>query len=251
MATRRKKNWVKEITYMKLKYLASLTFLTVVAGCSSTPAPTMQSGDDAELTYEGLVRVNNTIMDSVWAAPDIDLTGYRKVIFLPVGVSYRDVEPADTSGALRRSTRSRTTELREFQLDEETKAAFEAEIGAAFREEVSASEVYTIVDEPGPDVLMIGVALLDVVSRVPPQAATQPRVFIEMVGEATLVLEIRGSMSNTIYARAVDRRAAQQQSQMIESNRVTNTAEIRRLGRRWGQIVRAGLDALLTDGVGS
>ena len=62
--------------------------------------------------------------------------------------------------------------------------------------------VFTIVDEPGPDVLMIGAALLDVVSRVPPQAATQPRVFIESVGEATLVLEIRGAMSNTIYARA-------------------------------------------------
>jgi hypothetical protein len=69
-----------------------------------------------------------------------------------------------------------------------------------------------------------------------------------MVGEATLVLEIRGSMSNTLYLRAVDRRAAQQQSQMIESNRVTNAAEIRRLGRRWGQIVREGLDTLLSGG---
>ena len=236
---------------MKFRYVIMLSFLATVVGCSSTPAPTLQSGGDAELTYEGLVRVDNTIMDSVWAAPDIDLTGYRKVMFVPVGISYRDVEPADASGALRRSTRSRATELREFQLDEETKAIFEAEIGGVFLEEVSASEVYTIVEEPGPDVLKIGVALLDVVSRVPPQAANQPRVFIEMVGEATLVLEIRGSMSNTIYARAVDRRAAQQQSQMIESNRVTNQAEIRRLGRRWGQIVREGLDTLLTDGVGS
>lgn len=235
---------------MKLHYLLSLSLLAIVAGCSSTTAPTLQTGDDAELTYEGLVRVDNTIMDSVWAAPDIDLTGYRKVIFIPVGVSYRDVEPADASGALRRSTRSRNTELREFQLDEETKAIFEAEIGAVFRDEVSASEVFTIVDEPGPDVLEIGVALLDVVSRVPPQAANQPRVFIEMVGEATLVLEIRGSMSNTIYARAVDRRAAQR-AQMMESNTVSNQAEIRRLGRRWGQIVREGLDTLLTDGVSS
>lgn len=170
-------------------------------------------------------------------------------MFVPVGISYRDVEPSDTSGALRRSTRSRQTELREFQLDEDTKARFEAEISAVFDEEVSASDVFTIVEEPGPDVLKIGVALLDVVSRVPPQAASQPRVFIDMVGEATLVLEVRGSMSNTIYVRAIDRRAAQQQSQMIESNRVTNTAEVRRLGRRWGQIVRAGLDALLTDGI--
>ena len=235
---------------MKLHYLISLSLLAIMAGCSSTPAPTLQTGDDAELTYEGLVRVDNTIMDSVWAAPGIDLTAYRKVIFVPVGVSYRDVESGDTSGALRRSTRSRDTELREFQLDEETKGIFQAEIGTAFPDAVSTSEVYTIVYEPGPDVLKIGVALLDVVSRVPPQAANQPRVFIEMVGEATLVLEIRGSMSNTIYARAVDRRAAQR-AQMMESNTVSNQSEIRRLGRRWGEIIREGLDTLLTDGIGS
>jgi hypothetical protein len=226
-----------------------LLSVLAIAACSSSTAPALQSGEDAEVTFDGLTRVDNTIMDSVWAQPGIDLRGVSKVIFVPVGISYRDVEPSDPSTALRRSTRSRETELREFQLDEETKAFFEAEIGAAFSDEVSASEVYTVVDEPGPDVIKVGVALLDVVSRVPPQARTQPRVFIEMVGEATLVLEIRGSMSNTIYLRAVDRRAAQQQSQMIESNRVTNSAEIRRLGRRWGQIVREGLDMLLTEGI--
>ena len=89
------------------------------------------------------------------------------------------------------------------------------------------------------------------VSRVPPQAATQPRVYIESVGEATLVLEIRGSMSNSVYLRAVDRRAAARQSEMIESNRVTNASEIRRLGRRWGEIVRKGLETLLTGGAGT
>ena len=188
-------------------------------------------------------------MDSVWARPDVDLRGYNKVMFVPVGISYRDVEPSDPTTAIRRSTRSREPELHEFQLDEETKAFFEAEIGTAFADEVSRSNVYTVVDEPGPAVITVGVALLDVVSRVPPQARTRPRIFVEMLGEATLVLEIRGSMSNTVYLRAVDRRAAQRQSEMIESNPVTNAAEIRRLGRQWGRIAREGLDTLLTEGV--
>ena len=170
-------------------------WLCTLAGCTSSTTPTIQTGQDAETTFDGLTRVDNTIMDSVWARSDIDLGGIRKVIFAPIGVSYRDVEPSDPTTALRRSTRSRQTELREFQLDEETKSFFEAEISAAFEAEVSASEIYSIVDEPGPDVIAVGVALLDVVSRVPPQAQTQPRVFIEMVGEATLVLEIRGCRS--------------------------------------------------------
>jgi hypothetical protein len=223
--------------------------LFLVVACATTSPPQLQTGNEAEVTFDGLKRVDNTIMDSVWARPDIDLRGINKVMFVPIGVSYRDVEPSDPTTALRRSTRSRETELREFRLDEETKALFEAEIGAVFAEEVSASKVYTVVEEPGPDVISVGVALLDVVSRVPPQAQTQPRVFIEMVGEATLVLEIRGSMSNAVYVRAVDRRAAAQQSQMIESNRVTNAAEIRRLGRHWGQITREGLEFLLTNGI--
>lgn len=222
--------------------------LCALAACAAAPTPELQSGQDAEFTFDGLVKVDNTIMDSVWARNDIDLTSFRKVLFVPVGVSYRDVEPSDPTTALRRTPRTRVPELREFQLDDETKTYFETEIGKAFSEEVSMSRVYQVVEKPGPDVLEIGVALLDVVSRVPPQAATQPGVYIESVGEATLVLEIRGSMSNTIYLRAVDRRAAQQQSEMIESNRVSNAAEIRRLGRRWGTIVREGLEALLTRG---
>ena len=208
-----------------------------LAGVASAAAPQIQTGQGAETTFDGLARVDNTIMDAVWVRPDIDLRGFRKVLFVPVGVSYRDVEPSDPTTALR--------------LDEETKALFEAEIGAAFSEEVAASEAYEVVDEAGPDVLQIGVALLDVVSRVPPQAATQPRVYIESVEEASLVLEIRGSMSNSVYLRAVDRRAAARQSEMIESNRVTNASEIRRLGRRWGEIVRKGLETLLTEGAGT
>jgi hypothetical protein len=188
-----------------------------LAGVASAAAPQIQTGQGAETTFDGLARVDNTIMDAVWVRPDIDLRGFRKVLFVPVGVSYRDVEPSD----------------------------------AAFSEEVAASEAYEVVDEAGPDVPQIGVALLDVVSRVPPQAATQPRVYIESVEEASLVLEIRGSMSNSVYLRAVDRRAAARQSEMIESNRVTNASEIRRLGRRWGEIVRKGLETLLTEGAGT
>lgn len=232
---------------MRLRTFLILVSTLATAACASPPA--LQTGADAEVTFDGLTRVDNTVMDSVWARPDVDLRGYNKVMFVPVGISYRDVEPSDPTTAIRRSTRSREPELHEFQLDEETKAFFEAEIGTAFADEVSRSNVYTVVDEPGPDVITVGVALLDVVSRVPPQARTRPRIFVEMVGEATLVLEIRGSMSNTVYLRAVDRRAAQRQSEMIESNPVTNAAEIRRLGRQWGQIAREGLDTLLTDGV--
>ena len=107
-------------------------------------------------------------------------------------------------------------------------------------------KVYVL--SPGPEVLLIRGGLLDVVSRVPPETIGRSSIWIDSVGEATLVLEVRSSESNSIYARAVDRRAASS-AMMRESNRVTNRAEVRRLGRRWGSLIREALDTLLTDGV--
>ena len=69
-------------------------------------------------------------------------------------------------------------------------------------------------------------------------------------GEATLVLEIRSSESNAIYARAVDHRAAESHT-LTDSTSVTNALEVRRLGRAWGTQLRNGLDTLLTDGLGN
>ncbi len=217
-----------------------------LAGCSSTP--TFETGDDAEVTFDGLTRMEGTAMDIVWARTDIDLTTYNKIMLESLGVEYRDVD-GPYSGRAGTSTMRSRSDVTEFQLDAETRAIFEDEIGSAFQEEMARSNVFEIVTEAGPDVLLIRGGLLDVVSRVPPEPMGNTQIFIDSVGEATLVLEIRGSQSNTIYVRAVDGRAASSTFQMQLSNRATNRAEIRRLGRRWGQLLRDGLEKLLTDGL--
>jgi len=116
-------------------------------------------------------------------------------------------------------------------------------------EELAKSTVFEIVDEPAPDVLLVVGGLLDVVSRVPPETVGRSRIFIDRVGEATLILEVRDSVSNTIIARAVDRRAAESGMEMMESSRPRNRAEVRRLGRRWGGLLRNGLEQMIADGL--
>ena len=94
---------------------------------------------------------------------------------------------------------------------------------------------------------MVRVGLLDVISRVPPDTIGRSSIYLDRVGEATLVMELRDSMSNAILARAIDRRAAERSpGTMMESNRVSNRAEVRRLGRKWASIVRSGLETLMT-----
>lgn len=228
---------------MTRKGLAAVLILTLtIVGCSSTP--TFQTGPYAEVSYDGLTRMKGTVMDAVWARTDIDLTGFSKIMFENLGVEYRSVTgpysggTPTTSRALRRAS--------EFQLNEETKALFEELVSSAFLQEMKRSTVFTLVDQPAADVLLVRVGLLDVVSRVPPQTMGSSRIFIDSVGEATLVLELRDSVSNTIFARAVDRRAARQ-PEMIESTPAANRGEVRRLGRRWGGILRTALDQLLTE----
>lgn len=230
---------------MRFRILSAVAAVAIAAGCSSTPQ--FQTGQDAEMTHDGLTRVDRTIMDAVWAREDIDLTGVTKVMIHSLGVEYRNDSGPYSGRAGTGSGRTRSGQT-EFQLDADTRALFEEEIGAAFLEEFQRSTVFEVVDEPGPDVLGLHLGLLDVVSRVPPDSIGRSRVFLDSVGEATLVLELRDSVSHTVLARAVDRRAAQS-GQMIESSAPRNRSEVRRLGRRWGQILRDGLEAMIADGL--
>ena len=229
---------------MKLKILSAVAVAAIAAGCTSTP---QFSSNPEDVSHDGLTRVDRTIMDAVWARQDVDLSGVTAVRFIGLGVEYRNVDGpysgrAGTSSSVARRGQS------EFQLDEATRALFEEEIRGAFMEEIQRSSVFQVTDEPGPNVIDVHLGLLDVVSRVPPDTVGRSRVFIDSVGEATLVLEIRDSISNTTLARAVDRRAAQNFT-MQESTPPRNRAEVRRLGRRWGQLIRDGLEKMIEDGM--
>lgn len=227
----------------------ALVLLLVSAGtaaCSSNPS--FQTGPDAEITHDGLTRVNGTVMDIVWARTDIDLTSFRKVRLQGIGTEFRSVSGPYSGRAGTGSMVAGRSSQTEFQLDEATQQLFIEEISAAFREELARTEVYEVVEERGPDVLSVYVGLLDVVSRVPPETVGRSDIFIDRVGEATLVLELRDSTSNSILLRAVDRRAAERPGSATRSTPATNRAEVRRLGRRWAQIVREGLETLFTRG---
>lgn len=54
----------------KLAVTTILAFFALSAGWTSTPE--FQSGPDAEVTHDGLTRLDKTVMDVVWAKLDID-----------------------------------------------------------------------------------------------------------------------------------------------------------------------------------
>jgi hypothetical protein len=235
-----------EPTMKRTFCVAAVAFLSMA--CSTTP--TFQTGEDAEVTFDGLTRMEGTVLDAVWARTDFDVSGFDKIMFEGLGVEFRPVS-GPYSGRGGTTSMSTSRNQTEFPMDEATQQLFIEEIRAAFLEEMARSDVFQVVEEPGPQVLKLRVGLYDVVSRVPPETVGRSRIYLDSVGEATLVLELRESASNAILVRAVDRRAAGRTGshQMTVSNRATNMAEVRRLARRWASILTEGLDTLLTEGV--
>ncbi len=196
-------------------------------------APRIQTGPDAEVSFDGLHRVDDSVMDMAWAIPTLDLTGYNKLIVVRGGFAYREV---DDPG---RYDRSAT----EFPIEPESRARFEEEVGEVFRDELAKIENWEYVTEPGPDVLVLVGYMIDIVSAVPPDTIGRSRIYLSRVGEATLVLELRDSTSNQVLARSLDRRGADP-AWPVEASRVTTLAEVRRLARTWARILVKRLDQI-------
>ena len=106
--------------------------------------------------------------------------------------------------------------------------------------------LFKLVNQPAADVLPVRVGLLVMVSFVPPRTMRPGRILNDSVGEVTLALKLKDSVIHTIFARAADRHAAWR-PETIESTPAANRSEVRRLGRRWGGILRTALDQSLTE----
>jgi len=221
-----------------MKNLSILALAVLTVGCA-TPEPSLQQGPDAEVTFDGLVRINHGRFKDSWADPDIDFSRYNKIITGDAVFEFRAVKKSASSSSLRRSNES------EFWISDANKEKLIEVVSEVFREELDKSEKFTRAESAGPDVLIIVGGLHDIVSRVPPEQMGRGNIYLSSVGEATLVLEARDSLSGETIYRAIDRRSAEQiGGQMNISNSVTNTSEVRRMARRWATRLREGLDSI-------
>ncbi|HSM30576.1 MAG TPA: DUF3313 family protein [Woeseiaceae bacterium] len=219
-----------------MKRVVALAAVLVVAGCATEPS--IQSGPNTETTFDGLVRIDHARFAAAWVDPDVDLKQYDKIIPGGAEFEFRSVQKMSASAA-------RRSNEREFWISDTNKQRLVDTVTEVFTEELQKSEHFTVTDEPGPDALIIVGGLHDIVSQVPPEDVGRSEVWLRSVGEATLVIELRDSLSNEVVYRAVERRAAENVgNQMIRANTATTWAEVRRWARRWAVRLREGLDSI-------
>ena len=210
---------------------ALVAAVLVTAAMGAIAAPKVQTGADAEFTADGLQRIGDSAMAKAWIKPEADLSGYTKIMLMPAGMTFKE-----TKGSWRSST--------EFPLTEQQKQGLKDTLREAFVEELGKSKRYAITDQPGEGVLQVRGAVLDVVSHVPPEPIGRGAVVLKSIGTATLVVELRDSMSEELLARAVDRRTASS-SFPRRSNSVSNRYEVSNAAHRWASQLRKQLDEFI------
>lgn len=191
--------------------------------------------------WDGLVRVESRHFDAVYLAPGADFGPYTKVMLDPTEVSFKRNWLRDYN----RDARGLNNRMSE---DEAREILSTAQSGFqdVFRE-VYAQRGIQVVNEPGPDVLRLRTAVtnLDVAA---PDLMTPGRTstYAREAGEATIVLEVRDSMSGAILGRGVDRREAGENSFVLRRSRVTNRSDFQRMFRSWAELSAQALERLRT-----
>jgi hypothetical protein len=213
--------------------LAAALVALALTGCAST-----QRGP-AE--WDGLVRQPNTRLDAVFLRPDAEIPSYANIILAPAAVQLaRNWDP--NRGGRSMSRRLDTADVVAI------KDGLATLVDDIFREELKAGG-YQIVTEPGPDTLLVVPAIIDLYVTAPDTMSPgRSRTYTANSGRMTLVLEVRDSVTGETLARVVDGRSGRTSGVMTVTNRVTNTADARRIIRIWAQALRSGLDSLYKGG---
>lgn len=216
---------------------ALLCIAAMAVACTQTPS--IDTGPGAELTFDGLAPISNARFTNAWIDPDVDLTGYDKIMAGGAEFEFRAVKKSSSSTTMRRGGET------EFWISDKNRQKLIDTVSEVFVEELQKSKHFEIVDEAGPDVLIIVGVLHDIVSRVPPDMIGRGDIYLSSVGEATLIIELRDSLSGETIYRAVDRRAAERAGgSVVRSSSVTTWSEVRRMARRWATRLTEGLDSV-------
>ena len=193
---------------------------------------------DSPESWDGLVQVKPKRMDAAFLLPGADFRQYTKLMIDPTQVAFQKDWQKRINDSRRLSDRVDDEEAQKIL------AAARTNFDDVFVEEFTKAG-YTIVKQPGPDVLRISTAVINLYINAPDtMTAGRSYSFTTEAGEATLVLEVRDSLTNALMGRAVDRRETQGGAGMQMTTSVTNQVEFRALFRQWASIAAKGLDEL-------
>ena len=190
-----------------------------------------RADDPPDVTHDGLRRVPDAKVKLAYAKPDVDFSGYGRIVLDPVSVAFRKRWKSDHP----RASNSDMDRIRR-RVSELFLETFEG---------VLEDGGYPIVTSAGEDVLRVRGTILDLDVTAPDVGVGRQRTYAASAGAATLVLELYDSETGEILARAVDRKKARDSAYSIRmaGSSVNNVAEARNVFRLWATLLKERLDA--------
>lgn len=194
----------------RLLIIATAALLAALPAAGEQPEMPPVQGEEELVATAGGFR-------NVWVHPDADLAEYEKLYAWQPAFHFREVEepPAIMSTTQMLSGRNQGP----YSFDPKARDRFESIVSEALLEQLRRSKEFELVDEIGPDTLIVRGAFVDIVSSVPPESASRLRMHLADVGEATFACELVDAETGVIQARISERRDVRPPSRM---NRVSD-----------------------------
>ena len=204
-------------------------------GEGSGQAP-LASGAEADVTAEGLHRVDPSIMQAAWVKPGFDLAAYTRILLMPTAVQFREVVERPNNARTRISTE-------EFSVSEERRQWMRNRWSEAVIAQFARQRSFELYEGPGSDVLIVQGFLVDVVSRIPPESVGSAYTLVTDPWSVSVVLELRDGASAELLARTIDRRNARG---LVDEGAVWHQTED--LIERWAAVLSERLEQLSSLG---
>ena len=219
--------------FSSLTATANLLLASLLTGCATT-TPTINL--ESQRTDDGLYEVIGIDADEALARPGANMPQYSKIFLQSIEVEFRSGGEAAWSQFARRSSGP-------YEVTEELAEEYRAIAVQEITEEFGESAHFTLAEQPGAGVLSVKVRLADVTSYIPPEQSGRNSMYLNELGEALLVMELRDSITQDVIARTTDRHTAENIGDQIRTNiAITNTAEVERLFRLLSRQLRRQLE---------
>ena len=211
----------------------------VLAGLAAlTVAATPLAAQEGQPTWDGLVKVQAKKLDEVYLLPQADFREYTKVMIDPTEVAFRKNWQRDQNRE-RLDLSNRVSDADARRILDDAQKGFQKHFTEAY-----TKDGYEVVTAPGPDVLRISTAIVNLDVTAPDtMSPNRGRTYSRDSGEATLVIEARDSVTGQLLGRALDERETSDMGPYVR-NSVTNAAAFEQVFRRWAQTSAEGIAEL-------
>lgn len=198
-------------------------------------APLMAKAPDS---IEGLYKVPSKRFDLVYLLPEADFRPFTKVMFDTPEVAFKKNWQRDYNSDIRGTDR-RIGDDDAQKILEAARSGITEVFAKTFTE-----GGFQVVTAPGPDVVRLRTSVVNLDVVAPDlMTAGRSRTFSREAGSATLVIEVRDSLTGALMGSAIDTRNIGDSMPYVR-NSVTNRSDFTQAFQRWAKISLDGMNEL-------